>query len=62
MDGYELFKRCRDLRPGVPVIFVTGAELKEKEAINIIKASNARYLSKPFDITELIDIAERLTR
>ena len=53
MDGLELLKRVRQVRKDLPVIVLTGyATLKS--GLEAIKEGVNEYLSKPFEVRELM--------
>ena len=52
MSGMEILKRCREIRPDVPVIMIT-AYGNMKQAIEALKMGALDYIIKPFDIEEL---------
>jgi len=52
MSGMEILKRCREIRPDVPVIMIT-AYGNMKQAIEALKIGALDYIIKPFDIEEL---------
>jgi two-component system cell cycle response regulator CpdR len=58
MDGIELAQRATEMAPGMRVMFITGfaaVTLKAGEAM-----PNARILSKPFHLRELVMEVDRL--
>lgn len=59
MNGYELSEEMkrRGLRPGIPVVVLT-ADGRARQKAEQIGAEG--YLSKPFDIPDLLDELERL--
>ncbi|GAA5235725.1 response regulator [Verticiella sediminum] len=57
MNGAELARRARALRPGLPVIFVTG--YAELQGLDI---GDAQVLQKPFNENELLDRIQRAAR
>ncbi len=52
ISGMEILKRCREVRPDVPVIMIT-AYGNMKQAIEALKMGALDYIIKPFDIEEL---------
>lgn len=59
MDGIELARKASDLAPSLKVMFITGfaaVAMGQKDAA----ASNARVLSKPFHLKDLVDQVEQL--
>jgi two-component system cell cycle response regulator CpdR len=58
MDGIELAQRASEMSPGMRVMFITGfaaVTLKAGEAM-----PNARILSKPFHLRELVMEVDRM--
>jgi FixJ family two-component response regulator len=53
MDGLELQRRVRLVRPELPVIFITGHHEDEVERLAIAQGA-AFFLRKPFDAGELL--------
>lgn len=51
IDGLEVARRVRSLRPGLPVVITTGfATQTEREAIEV---AGWGFLAKPFNVSEL---------
>jgi excisionase family DNA binding protein len=59
MDGLEVIRAARELRPGMPVIIVTGHS-SEESAIEAINLGVTGYLIKPFSMERVIAVAERV--
>ena len=61
MDGIELARRATELDPEIKVMFITGFAAV---ALNPQKAApkEARILSKPFHLRELVNEVERLLK
>ena len=59
MDGVEVMKALRGLRPDLPMIFVT-AHSDYDTAVEAIKEQACAYLAKPVDIREMIAILQSL--
>ena len=61
MDGIELARRATELDPEIKVMFITGFAAV---ALNPDNAApkNARILSKPFHLRELVNEVERLLK
>ena len=51
MGGVELWERLRRLRPGLPVLFVSGYSPDDR--VRVAVAAGARFLSKPFTPLQL---------
>jgi two-component system cell cycle response regulator CpdR len=59
MDGIELARKASDLSPKLKVMFITGfaaVAMGQKDQT----AGNARVLSKPFHLKELVDQVEQI--
>ncbi|MCX7973377.1 MAG: sigma-54 dependent transcriptional regulator [Candidatus Aminicenantes bacterium] len=62
ISGMEILKRCREIRPDVPVIMIT-AYGNMKQAIEALKMGALDYIIKPFDLEELkITVAKGLEK
>jgi len=55
MDGLEMFRRCRERHPGLPVILVT-AYGRIEDAVQAMRAGACDYILKPFDEAELLRV------
>jgi len=53
MRGDELAERVRELRPTLPIIFISGYE-REIETNLLLAKGRAAFLPKPFDVENLI--------
>lgn len=53
MDGIELFEKTREIRPEMPVIFITAFGTVEK-AVEAIKLGAYDYITKPFDTADFM--------
>ncbi len=58
MDGVEMLREAKRLRPDVPVLMLTGAP-DTKTAIEALKVGAAHYLIKPVHSEELLLVVER---
>ena len=58
MDGFELLRRVRHLRPDLPVVLMTAYGTIEK-AVQAIRDGATDYLVKPFEGRVLVEMAER---
>lgn len=56
MNGWEFNHRLQDVAPGIPVVFMTAAFRAQAEAET---HGAAGYLSKPFDVDELLAAVAR---
>lgn len=55
MDGWELYDQLRKVNPEIPIIAVS-ATLPEELAVNCRRKGFNNYISKPFDINELLEM------
>jgi DNA-binding response OmpR family regulator len=53
LDGFQVFRRMREVDPDVAVLFVSG-NVGEPSRTRLLKAGAAGYLSKPYDIETLV--------
>lgn len=53
MDGFELAEKIYRKSPGIPFLFLTAKSLKE-DRIRGLKIGADDYISKPFDVDELV--------
>ena len=58
MTGIEICQRCRENRPNVPVIVITGFGDMDR-AIDAIRAGASDFISKPIDMALLEHALER---
>ncbi len=61
MDGIRALERIRELRPGLPVIMLTGFNDAET-AVKALRAGAADYLTKPFELKRLFDLLRQARR
>jgi len=61
VDGISLFHRLRALQPDCAAILMT-AFGQVRDAVDVIRAGAQDYISKPFDIDELLLRIDRLTQ
>lgn len=62
MDGYEVIAQVKKSWPGVPIVAMSGGGIMPKSSV-LMTASVlgvAAILEKPFDVTEVGDLVERL--
>ncbi len=59
MDGVEVLKRCKELRPELPVVMMTAYATVET-AVEAMKMGALDYLMKPFDPDTLVPLILRL--
>ncbi len=58
MDGMELLRELKTLKPSVPVIMLT-AYASDETAIEAKKLGVFTYISKPFNVAGLLGIVKR---
>jgi CheY-like chemotaxis protein len=58
MSGWDVLTQLRDAQVDVPVVFMSAGYRAKTEAE---RHQAAGYLTKPFDIQDVIDVAERFT-
>lgn len=61
MNGEELFRSLQRRAPGLPVLFIT-AHGEIEQAIRLIRAGAADYLTKPFEMPDFLDRVRGLVR
>jgi two-component system response regulator AtoC len=59
MDGLEVLRRLRAGHPGLPVVMLT-ATRTVRTAVEAMKLGAADYLTKPFDVDELLLVVRRV--
>ena len=63
LDGYESYRRIREVQPGVPVILMTGFGYDPTHSIVKVRKEGLRtVLYKPFHVDRLIDAVEQAIR
>lgn len=60
MNGIEVLKEIKRRRPQMPVVMVTGHASKET-AVEAMRLGAYDYLSKPFNVVDVVNIARRAT-
>jgi CheY-like chemotaxis protein len=58
MDGIQILENIRQIKPGLPVVMVTGYGGIE-EAVQAIKLGAAHYIAKPFENDHLVEIVNK---
>jgi DNA-binding NtrC family response regulator len=58
-SGYEVLAELRALRPGLPVVLITGFATPD-HAARAEEAGAADFLAKPFEVDELLDVVRRV--
>ena len=61
MDGIELAQKAAELHPSIKVMFITGFAAVAMGARNPTR-TNARVLSKPFHLKDLVDQVNQLLK
>ncbi len=61
MDGQEVLRRIRARRPGVPVLMVTARD-EVRDKVSALDGGADDYLTKPFDLEELLARMRALVR
>ena len=61
MDGQEVLRRIRARRPGVPVLMLTARD-EVRDKISALDGGADDYLTKPFDLDELLARMRALVR
>ncbi|RLD12647.1 hypothetical protein DRI50_08840 [candidate division KSB1 bacterium] len=59
VNGYELMKYTRQLRPALPVIIISGLSYS-KNFEELSKYKNVKFIEKPFNPLILLEMIERL--
>ena len=60
MDGFDLLRRVKSAHPGIKVIVLTGYARKQSISDFLLYGADD-YLSKPFQVHELIAAVDRVT-
>ena len=60
MSGAEVCRTARELRPGLPIILISG--YAEKAAIEELANTRVVLLGKPFSLDELAETIERVSK
>jgi len=59
MGGEEAFRRIQHLRPGIPIILMSG--YSEQEALSLVSSPGlVGFLQKPFKLRELSRLLQRI--
>lgn len=61
MDGLETMQRLLELRPDVPIIFLS-AHADVSSAVRAMKLGAVDFMQKPFDPTQFLDSVRRLSQ
>ncbi len=62
MDGIELARRATELDPEIKVMFITGFAAVCFELLDNHAPKDARVLSKPFHLRDLVNEVQRLLK
>jgi DNA-binding response OmpR family regulator len=54
IDGMELVRRVRELRPGLPVLVMTGYGERDLEE-HFVSLGNCLFVAKPFRLEDLVE-------
>jgi DNA-binding response OmpR family regulator len=60
MEGFELLKRIKKGQPNLPVIILTGFS-REHDISDFLLYGADEYLTKPFQVNELLAAVEKVT-
>ena len=60
MDGIELGRKLKNIRPEVPIVYMSG-DGDNPESMNDFTANGGRFLQKPFAVTDLMHLIDRIT-
>lgn len=60
MDGLELSKQAKKLRPNLKIMFITGFAAMVMDGKNNEENQNTHMLSKPFHLNDLVTKVEEL--
>jgi DNA-binding NtrC family response regulator len=61
LTGLEALEKLKELLPDVPVVMMS-AKTEVKDAVEAMKKGALEYLTKPFDLDEVIALARQTTR
>lgn len=61
MDGISLLEKLKERVPGIPVIIMTAYSDLDR-AVSAFREGAFEYLSKPFDVDEIVGLVERALR
>jgi DNA-binding response OmpR family regulator len=64
LDGVELFREIRKLKPDQKFVFISVSRLfqDDPESLRILKEDADGFLSKPYRISELLELIESVLR
>lgn len=48
MDGFELFRRIRQVSPNTKMLFITAFEYSQEDVARMVSVGNVKLLRKPF--------------
>ncbi len=61
VNGQEVMRRMRGLRPNIPIIMLT-AHSSVEHAVDVMKAGAYHYTGKPFDLDEVVQTVQTALR
>lgn len=56
MDGFEVYKRIREISPSTKVIFITAFEYTQQDIANKVSNPSVKVLRKPFTRADLLQL------
>ena len=59
-EGYDLYQRWTEAHPALPFVLMSGAA--SSLALPVTRTSRVRFLAKPFDLDELLNVVQTLLR
>jgi DNA-binding response OmpR family regulator len=61
-DGFQLIADCREFRPGVPVLVMSGGGFTDPSTVlaQAARVGASGTLAKPFSVDELVSAVERI--
>ena len=59
-EGYDLYQRWTEAHPTLPFVLMSGAA--SSLALSVARTSIVRFLAKPFDLDELLNVVQALLR
>ena len=55
LDGWQLARRARDLRPGLPILYATGYSTEEPQ-----RMPGSEFIRKPYRSSQILNTIEQL--
>lgn len=59
MDGIDLLKAIKDIKPDLPVVIITGYSVGETQNLLVSQKADG-FLNKPFKVNEIKELLERI--